>query len=124
MLKIPIKYIAQSKWFDIFKSPSFLLEYSVLVNITAKEFQAKCYTLIPCFRNDADKPGNNRRVEKVLHMSFGVIISFENLKMKYKKIFDDGIVGINIHRFFSILSVQAEGIEEHIQHYRVIPSES
>lgn len=38
MLKIPIKYIAQSKWFDIFKSPSFLLEYSVLVNITAKEF--------------------------------------------------------------------------------------
>ena len=77
-------------------SPSYLLKYSILVNITAKEFQAKCNTLIPCFRNDAYKPGDDWWVEKVLHMSSDIIISFENLKAKYEKLFNGDIMDMEI----------------------------
>lgn len=59
--------------------------YSSLVNVTAEEFQAKRNTLVPCFRNDADKSGNDGRVKKVLRMSFGITISFKNLKGKHDK---------------------------------------
>lgn len=52
--------------------------------------------MIPCFRNDADKPRNDWWVEKVLHMSFDITISFENLKAKYEKILNVGTMGIKI----------------------------
>lgn len=35
--------------------------------------------MVPGFRNDADKSGNYGWAEKVLHLSFGITISFENL---------------------------------------------
>lgn len=80
----------------MFKSPSCLFEYSILVNITAEELQAKGNTLIPRFRNDTDKPGNDWRVEKVLHMPFDITISFKNLKAKDEKILNGSIMSIRI----------------------------
>lgn len=74
-----MKCIAHSKWFNTFTSSSGLSEYSVLVNIAAKELQTKSNTVIPRFRNDADKPRNDWWVEKVLHMPFDIIVAFENL---------------------------------------------
>lgn len=71
--------MAHSEWLDMFKSPSCLSECSILVNITAEELQAKGDTLIPRFRDDSDKPGDDGRVEKVLHMSIDITISFKNL---------------------------------------------
>lgn len=93
---IAIKYIAHSKWLDTFKSLSCLSEYSILVNITAEELQAKGNTLIPRFRNDTDKSGNDWRVEKVLHMPFAITISFKNLKAKDEKILNGSIMSIQI----------------------------
>lgn len=63
----------------LFSFPFFFLLYLILINVTAEEFQAKCNTLVPCFRNDSDKSGNDRWVEKVLHMPFGIAIPFKNL---------------------------------------------
>ena len=64
------------------------------MNITAEEFQAKRNTLIPRFRNDADKSGNDRRVEKVLHVSSEITVSFENLKAKCERTLNDGIMSV------------------------------
>lgn len=35
--------------------------------------------MVPGFRNDADKSGNDGWVKKVLHLSFGITVSFKNL---------------------------------------------
>lgn len=52
--------------------------------------------MIPRFRDDTDKPGNDRRVEKVLHMPFGITISFKNLKAKDEKILSGSIMSTQI----------------------------
>lgn len=97
----------------MFKNPSCLSEYLILVNITAEELQAKGNTLIPRFRNDTDKPGNDRRVEKILHMPFDIIISFKNLKAKDEKILNDSIMSTSLTVNFKIIFVQTESIQEH-----------
>lgn len=77
--------------------------YSSLVNVTAEEFQAKRNTLVPCFRNDADKSGNDGWVKKVLRMSFGVTISFKNL------VYHGGFlpVGFPFHALITVLDAVA-----------------
>lgn len=91
--------MAHSKWLDMFKSPFCLFEYSILVNITAEELQAKGNTLIPHFWDDTDKPGDDWRVEKVLHMPIDITISFKNLKAKNEKILNASIMSIHILQF-------------------------
>ena len=88
------------------------------MNITAEEFQAKCNTLIPRFRNDADKAGNDRRVEKVLHVSSEITVSFENLKAKCERTLNDGLMSVkkNLTDNFLTHFVHTEGIKVHRRH--------
>lgn len=65
--------------------------------------------MIPCFRNDADKPRNDWWVEKVLHMSFDITISFENL------VHHGGLLPVRFP-FHSLVTV-VDGIALHI-HFR------
>lgn len=49
--------------------------------ITAIEFYPKGNPPVPCFWNNADEPGQDGRVKKILDMPIAVCITQENLQI-------------------------------------------
>lgn len=66
------------------RAPRLLCSFcsQIPTKITAKKFHPKGNTIIPCFWNNADKPGQDRWVEEMLDVPPAVFITRENLQIR------------------------------------------
>lgn len=66
------------------RAPRLLSSFcsQIPTKITAKKFHPKGNTIVPCFWNNADKPGQDGWVEEVLDVPIVVFIARENLQIQ------------------------------------------